>query len=202
MRHIVFDVSESPQIWSVGHSNHSIEDLLHILEGVEIGCLVDVRSQPYSKYTPHFNQAPLTTSLTLAGISYEFMGDSLGGRPPEASMYDEDGHALYSEMAKSERLRSGIEKLTALTFKQRTAMMCSEESPVDCHRRLLIARLLGEDIEVVHLRADGSSISERDLADIVDPPAPPALFALEEVKPWRSIRPVLRNTAPGASSEH
>ncbi len=202
MRPIVVDVSKSAQIWSVGHSNHSIEKFLHILEIAEITCLVDVRSQPYSKYTPHFNQAPLTTSLTVAGISYEFMGDSLGGRPPETFMYDEEGHVLYGEMAKSERLRQGIEKLIALASRQRTAMMCSEESPVDCHRRLLIARVFAEGIEVVHLRADGSAISDSDLTAVVDPPTPPTLFALEEVKQWRSIRPVLRNTAHGASSGH
>jgi len=202
MRPIVVDVRGSTQIWSVGHSNHSIERFLQILETAEIECLVDVRSQPYSRYTPHFNQAPLTTSVTAAGIGYEFMGDSLGGRPPETSMYDEQGYVLYGEMAKSERLRQGIEKLIALSSKKRTAMMCSEESPIDCHRRLLIARVVAEDIDVVHLRADGSAISDSDLTAMVDPPAAPALFILEEVKEWKSIRPVLRNTALDASSEH
>ena len=202
MRRIVVDVRGSTQIWSIGHSNHPIEKFLQLLEAAEIASLVDVRSQPYSKYTSHFNKTPLTTSLTTVGISYEFMGDSLGGRPPETFMYDEQGYVLYGEMAKSERLRQGIEKLIALSSKKRTAMMCSEESPIDCHRRLLIARVVPEDIEVVHLRADGSAISESDLTAKVDPPTAPTLFALEEVKEWKSIRPVLRNTALDASSEH
>jgi Protein of unknown function, DUF488 len=130
------------------------------------------------------------------------MGDSLGGRPPEPFMYDDDGHVLYGEMAKSTRLCEGIEKLLDLASNQRTVMMCSEESPVNCHRRLLIARVLSEGTEVVHLRSDGSQISEIDFTAIVEPPEPLTLFAIEEVKQWRSILPVLRNTAQDNSSGH
>ena len=195
-------MSTSTQIWSVGHSNHSIERFLQVLVDVEIECVVDVRSQPYSKYTPHFNGAPLESSLVKAGIDYVFMGDSLGGRPPEPFMYDDEGHALYGEMAKSERLLGGLEKLLLISSSRRTVMMCSEESPADCHRRLLIARVLAEGVEIVHLRADGSQIREADFSALVDPPEQPTLFALEEVKTWRSIRPVLRNMVPGVSSGH
>jgi uncharacterized protein (DUF488 family) len=198
----VTPVSENTQLWSVGHSNQTIEAFLHILEVAEISCLVDVRSQPYSKYTPYFNETPLRASLERAGIAYKFMGDSLGGRPPEPFMYDDEGHVLYGEMAKSDRLLKGIQELIELASQQRVAMMCSEESPVDCHRRLLIARVLSEGIEVIHLRADGSTITESDLTAQVDPPEPPTLFSLEEVKQWRSIRPVLQNKAHDASLEH
>ena len=190
------------RLWSVGHSNHSIEKFLQILELGAIKCVVDVRSQPYSKYTPHFNSAPLKSSLSNAEIEYVFMGDSLGGRPPEPFMYDDDGHVLYGEMAKSTRLCEGIEKLLDLASNQRTVMMCSEESPVNCHRRLLIARVLSEGTEVVHLRSDGSQISEIDFTAIVEPPEPLTLFAIEEVQQWRSILPVLRNTAQDNSSGH
>jgi uncharacterized protein (DUF488 family) len=196
------DVSTPTQIWSVGHSKHVMGKFLSVLEDAAIACLVDVRSQPYSRYSPHFNEASLKTSLVESGICYEFMGDSLGGRPPETFMYDEEGHVLYGEMAKSERFRHGIEKLVHLGSRQRTVMMCSEESPVDCHRRLLIARVLAGSIEVIHLRADGSALSESDWMAEVTPPKPPTLFELEEVKQWRSIRPVSLNTVHDASSEH
>jgi len=189
-------------IWSVGHSNHSLERFLDLLHAAEIEVLVDVRSQPFSRYTPHFNGPALEDAVTRAGISYLFMGDSLGGRPPEAHMYDAEGHVLYGEMAESERFQAGVKSLLGVAAKHRTAMMCSEESPIDCHRRLLIARVLDQGAEVIHLRADGSQIRDVDLRLLVDPPPPPTLFDLGEVKEWRSTRPVSRSTAREGSSEH
>jgi len=44
------------QIFSIGHSNHSINKFLSLLESAEINMVVDVRSAPFSKMFPQFNQ--------------------------------------------------------------------------------------------------------------------------------------------------
>jgi uncharacterized protein (DUF488 family) len=115
-------------------------------------------------------------------------------------MYDAEGHVLYSEMANSDRFRSGLEHLLKLADENHVAMMCSEESPVDCHRRLLITRVAEEKgAEVRHIRGDGACIAERDLAAELNQYEQLTLGG-EEEKPWRSVLSVSRNTPPSNSS--
>src|SRR4051812_4363139 len=41
-------------VWTIGHSSHSPEALLSLLHQQHIEVVVDVRSQPYSQFAPHF----------------------------------------------------------------------------------------------------------------------------------------------------
>ena len=182
----------SPKVlWSMGHSNVTIDEFIDLVLWREIQLIADVRSMPYSKYTPQFNKELLVASLTKAGIRYEFMGDSLGGRPPESDHYDEEGHVLYSELAKNFRFKNGIEQLCKNAEKNRVAMMCSEESPQNCHRRLLISRVLSDQgVETQHIRGNRTVQSDAELISLFGPHFTENLFGGE---PWRSIQPVLRN---------
>jgi uncharacterized protein (DUF488 family) len=155
---------------------------------------------PYSKYTPQFNKELLVASLLKAGIRYQFMGDSLGGRPPEPDLYDDEGHVLYSELAKNFRFKSGVEQLCIAAEKESIAMMCSEESPQNCHRRLLISRVLSEQgVETLHVRGNRSVQSNAELINLFGPHFTENLFGGE---PWRSIQPVLRNGQQNNFSEN
>jgi uncharacterized protein (DUF488 family) len=62
------------ELLTVGHSNHSIEAFIALLQKHRVTALADVRSHPYSRYLPHFNQAPVKTALLNAGICYVFLG--------------------------------------------------------------------------------------------------------------------------------
>jgi hypothetical protein len=175
----------------MGHSNVTIDEFIDLVLWREIQVIADVRSMPYSKYTPQFNKELFVASLTKAGIRYEFMGDSLGGRPPESDHYDEEGHVLYSELAKNFRFKNGIEQLCINAEKYRVAMMCSEESPQNCHRRLLISRVLSDQgVETQHIRGNRTVQSDAELINLFGPHFTENLFGGE---PWRSIQPVVRN---------
>ena len=55
----------------------------------------------------------------------------------------------------------GIEDLEALTWEQRTAIMCSEGDHRNCHRYKLITPALEEsDVHVMHIQSDGSLVDE------------------------------------------
>lgn len=178
-------------LWSLGHSNITIDEFIDLVRSRDIDVIADVRSMPFSKYTPHFNQELLKKSLEAAGIRYRFMGDSLGGRPPEPEMYDEEGHVLYSKLAKNYRFKAGLEQLCIDSEKYRIAMMCSEESPQKCHRRLLISRvLIDQGVETRHIRGDKSIQKDSELNELFGPHTTENLFGGE---PWRSIQPVLRS---------
>lgn len=187
-------------IWSIGHSNHEMTTMLELLRSARIDVVADLRSQPYSRFKPHFNQRPFQKALKEAGFDYVFLGDELGGRPPEREFFDGEGHVLYSEVAKTSRFLAGLDRLLTGAERFRVAMLCSEEDPSNCHRRLLVTRILSErGVPVIHIRGDGTTISEGDLAATLENCAQPALFAEEEAA-WRSTRSVSQSTRLRTSS--
>jgi uncharacterized protein (DUF488 family) len=71
----------------------------------------------------------------------------------------------YEERARSPEFLAGLEELLELAAERRTAILCAEEDPRRCHRRLLITPALERrDVEVVHLRGDGRVESESSLS--------------------------------------
>lgn len=156
---------EPAPIWSIGHSNHDVHKFVDLVRGAGVQVIADVRSQPYSRFNPQFNQEPLRAALLDAGIDYVFFGEELGGRPPEPDFYDAAGHVRYEKVAASDRFRAGLQRLANGSREFRVAMMCSEGDPSNCHRHLLVARALAtEGIPVTHVRPDGTTITETELA--------------------------------------
>jgi hypothetical protein len=153
-------------IYTIGHSNHSSETFLHLLKSHGIQVLIDTRSAPFSRYSPQFNRDSLKAAVQEAGIKYGFYGRHLGGRPDNEAFYDETGRVVYSQVAKSFLFNEGMERLTRGLQKFRTALLCSEEDPNICHRRLLVSRVLFEQgIDVYHIRGDGRLESECELQE-------------------------------------
>jgi uncharacterized protein (DUF488 family) len=151
-------------VWTLGHSTHELPVLVGLLRGAEIEVVADVRSQPFSRWNPQFNRERLRAALGDAGLRYEFLGAELGGRPPEAEFYDAAGHVLYGALARTERFASGLGRLLDWAGECRVAILCSEENPARCHRRLLVGRVLvGRGVDVVHIRGDGSVVADRQL---------------------------------------
>jgi uncharacterized protein (DUF488 family) len=165
------------EIWTVGHSTHELAVLAELLRRHRIEVLADVRSQPFSRRNPQFNRDSLKSGVEGAGIRYVWLGRELGGRPPEAEFYDGKGHVLFGEVARTERFLSGLDRLLDGAGRYRVAIMCAEENPARCHRRLLVTRALVErGVTVRHIRGDGDVISEEDLARTGPEATQPALF--------------------------
>jgi uncharacterized protein (DUF488 family) len=175
-------------MYSIGHSRHSIERFLQLLELHRVEALVDVSSMPYSRFSPHFGIHALRKAVSDAGRAYVFLGKELGGRPEGAAYYDEEGHVLYGRRAEAPEFCAGLDQLVAEVGGQRVAVMCSEENPEGCHRRLLVARaLVPRGIVVDHIRGDGRLQAESEL--------PPMGGAQGELfgggaGAWRSVMPV------------
>jgi uncharacterized protein (DUF488 family) len=152
------------RLFSIGHSNHVFERFLDLLRQHRIEVLVDARSHPYSRYAPHFDTASLKEAVTKAGIKYLYLGKELGGRPEGGEFYDAEGHVLYWRVAEAPWFLDGIERLQNGITKYRVALMCSEENPSACHRRLLVGRVLAtRGIQVEHIRGNGRIQTEVEL---------------------------------------
>jgi len=173
---------------TVGHSNHSPEHFQALIADHGIEVLVDVRSWPHSRYVQWADRARLPEIVEGARAKYLFLGDRLGGRPDDEACYDDEGYFLYAKVAASEDFRTGIERLKRGVERCRVAVMCSEEDPETCHRRLLVAKvMLDNGIAVTHIRGDGRIEVEPGPID----PSAGSLFDDEE-RQWRSSRSVSR----------
>jgi uncharacterized protein (DUF488 family) len=147
--------SENPTIFTIGHSNHSLEDFLALLNRHHIATLADVRSSPYGRLE-HFNREIIAAELKTAGIEYIFMGRELGARREEQVCY-ENGMALYEKIAILPAFQEGLSRLRQLALKSPLAIMCAEKEPLDCHRTILICRHLRDsDLQIKHILADGN----------------------------------------------
>ncbi|MCJ7777344.1 MAG: DUF488 domain-containing protein [Sedimentisphaerales bacterium] len=143
-------------LYTIGHSNHTIEDFISLLKQYGVTCVADVRSAPYSRYCPQFNKDALAAAPQAAGIAYMFLGRELGGRPRNRSCY-EDGCVNFQRLAEREEFKRGIEHLVADTSKHRIALMCAEKDPLECHRTILVSRHLKKyDLHIKHILANGN----------------------------------------------
>jgi len=165
--------AEHVDVLTIGHSNHPIERFTSLLQGAGVTTIVDVRSTPASRRYPWFSAKRLRDHLEQIGVAYLPMGDALGGRPRDASLF-RDGVADYEAMAETDAFRVGIDEVVAMATRTRACLMCAEREPLDCHRCLLVAPALAtRGLRIGHVLADGSilshpAIEERLLAQLVD----------------------------------
>ena len=184
-------------VFTVGHSNHSVERFTGLLREHGIELVADIRSHPYSRHVPYFNVRSLEEILSHYGIGYLFLGRELGGRPQGEIFYDSDGRVDYALVGRSRPFLDGINTLEGEIRTRTAALLCSEEDPARCHRRLLVGRALEErGITLRHIRGDGSVETE----DEVDG-GEPILFSETEARPRKSTRSVSRKRRRPSSSE-
>jgi uncharacterized protein (DUF488 family) len=140
-------------IYSIGHGNKKIEDFISELKSFDIKYLLDIRSKPFSKWNPQFNQKELKFKLKENGITYVFVGDTLGGLPEDRSCYDFNGKVVYDLIKEKHFFKKGLNRLTTANDKKiKLAIMCSESKPEECHRSKLIGQeLLKKDISLNHI---------------------------------------------------
>jgi uncharacterized protein (DUF488 family) len=142
-------------LWTIGHSNRSIDELIAMLAEVGIVTLVDVRAQPHSKRYPQFNEDVLRESCGQANIVYHWAGRHLGGlralRPgsPHIAM-DEDRRGFADHMG-TELFKRAVSQVVNLAARGPTALLCAERDPAQCHRALIADYLILQGLSVVHL---------------------------------------------------
>lgn len=129
---------EKPTIYSLGHSNKSVDEVIELAKQNDITDIVDVRSVPFSKYNPQFNRDDFKRSLERANLKYHWRGKNIGGR---------DGNVDFE---------GTLSRLLAVAWERREthryAMICSEGNPCDCHRHFTIEpEVNSQGGQVVHL---------------------------------------------------
>ena len=135
-------------IYTIGYANKSIDEFILCLKKHGIKYVLDVRSEPYSKRFPDYNQAILSTTLSKHGIRYVWFGDYFGARRDEDEVYV-DSYSLDGRFRKQVSFQNvystdffarGVNRIKkALDKNIKVCFMCSEREPVDCHRFWMVA---------------------------------------------------------------
>jgi len=153
VRHIAMNV------WTVGHSTHSIDAFVALLIAHEIAQVVDIRTVPKSRRRPHFNADALAESLPERGMAYMHLARLGGWRRAETDSPNGAWRNLsfrgYADYAMGEEFAQGLAQLRRLAAAARTAMMCSEALWWRCHRRLVADNLVVAGDSVWHIGSDG-----------------------------------------------
>jgi uncharacterized protein (DUF488 family) len=151
------------EILTIGHSTLPYERFLDLLRRCGVTAIADIRTAPYSRHSPHYNKDNLQDELRHDGIAYVFLGQELGGRPKDKNLYC-DGVADYEKMARAGDFAKGLNRIIEGARKYRIAMMCSEHDPLDCHRCLLVGRVLREQGAAVrHILSDGTVVGQEEI---------------------------------------
>ncbi len=142
-------------IYTIGHSTHSIEEFLSMLQVYDIKLLADIRSLPGSRKFPQFNQDELKASLEEVGIQYVHLTD-LGGRrkknkDSKNNRWNNDSFKGYADYMETENFQNAVENLEELALQQPLVYMCSEAVWWRCHRSMVSDYLKAKGWQVLHI---------------------------------------------------
>ena len=131
------------RVWTIGYERLLPPELVAELQAAGIERLIDVRYRPQSR-RPGMSKTRLGELLAEHGIAYEHR--KALGTPPDIRWYFKnrrvaegrvafrahmEGHAAHELDRLLDELRDG----------PRTALLCLEEDPAECHRRVLCEAL-------------------------------------------------------------
>ena len=147
--------NEGSTIWTIGHSTRPLEEFLGLLRAHTIQVLADVRTTPYSRRNPQFNQTLLAASLKDAGFAYRHLPE-LGGRrksrPDSVNTgWRNASFRGYADYMQTQAFSGALEELMADGKDRPTAIMCAEAVPWRCHRSLISDALVSRGWTVWHI---------------------------------------------------
>ena len=146
----------SLQLFTIGHSTRTIEQLIGILTAYRVEILVDVRSYPGSRRNPQFSSDAIQQELSKRGIRYLWM-PKLGGRrkglgeDSRNKCWKNQSFRNYADYMETATFREGIDELIQLSARDTVAIMCAEALFWRCHRSMVADFLKSLDIHVAHI---------------------------------------------------
>ena len=163
-------MADSSTIYTIGHSDRSLKNLIALLALHKIAVLVDIRVQPYSRRFPHFNQEVLRQAVNQADIDYHWAGRQLGGereltKSSRHMALKESSMQAFAEYMDSPQFQQAIMQLTNLSQRSPIALMCAEKLPAQCHRSLIADYLVLKDVDVQHI-IDNETVQTHQLNEL------------------------------------
>ena len=154
-------------IYTIGHSNYSLETLNEMIKKYNIDVIVDVRGTPYSKYNIQYNLNVIRENLKQFGLSYIYMGKEFGAQREKREYYINEGYADFKKVVKDDMFKKGIERLKDGCDKgYKICLLGAKQNPIECHRFTLVALALEkEGFEVKNIVHSGEIKSNYELEE-------------------------------------
>jgi uncharacterized protein (DUF488 family) len=171
-----------PTLWTVGHSNRPLDELIGMLRANGVELLVDIRSVPKSRYNPQFNRESLPGPLAQGGIRYAHMPGLGGLRHPRKDSINAGWRNAsfrgYADYMQTPEFAASLDELLRLAAVERVAVMCAEAVPWRCHRSLVADAVSARGVAVRHIlsatRSEPHQVTSfaRIVGNLVSYPAP------------------------------
>ena len=157
------------EIYTIGHSNYTIERLIDMLRHYNINCVVDIRGTPYSKYNVRFDKETIRYTLSKAGFIYIYMAKELAAKRINKESYNEEGYSDFEKVIKEKEFLEGIERLKNGCNKgYNIVLLGAMQEPIRCHRSILVGKALRKcGFNVKHILDDYSTASQDDIEQML-----------------------------------
>ncbi len=148
-------------VFTVGHSTHSAEEFVRMLEANGVVRVIDVRTVPGSRHNPQYGQKELEVWLPGAGIDYGRMPDLGGLRKTTKDSVNMGWRNAsfrgFADYMQTPEFAAGVDELIAAARRQTLAIMCAEAVPWRCHRSLIGDALLARGVPVFDIMSATST---------------------------------------------
>ncbi len=155
-------MTETPPIFTIGHSTRSIPEFVDVLRSGPANLVVDVRTVPKSRRNPQYGEAVIGEELAPYQVGYTRIA-ALGGLRGKSREVPADVNGFwqnqsfhnYADYALSDEFAAALDELLAISSERRCAIMCAEAVWWRCHRRVISDYLLARGRTVLHLMGGG-----------------------------------------------
>lgn len=160
-------------VYTIGHSNRSLEEFIDILLGLRATLVVDVRRWPTSRRLPHFSREALEKELSDVGVSYVWLPElggyrrfgvdvprELEGAAPQC-LKAPSFRAYFVYIRVNEAARRRVDWIIEKSGRETVVLLCRERLPWRCHRKLIADLLVEAGVRVVHVIEKGRLVDHR-----------------------------------------
>ncbi len=128
-------------LYTIGYSPFFEKgELVNFLKKKDINFLVDIRTFPYSKTFPIYDEKEFKKDLKKEGIMHTFLGNYIGGLVVKNRV--KKGISKVEDILDVGKFKNGMNTLYKILKENKTVVMCAEKDPMDCHRFLAVGYLM------------------------------------------------------------
>lgn len=130
------------KLFTIGHSNRTLDEFLSLLQSQKIRHLVDIRTIPKSRHVPWSNQGNLYLALKKAKIHYTHLPELGGLRKTDKNSINlgwrNSSFRGFADYMQTREFYLGLKKLNQIIKQDHpVVIMCAEALPWRCHRSLI-----------------------------------------------------------------